>query len=576
MQRANGIQLVQLDTLPEFSTQYQVTKLSREYFLVISLVSLALVAISGIEGIQKNIFAQTFFSYTAPLLFFTFIMSGVYYLFYDRLNYSKHMNGIIAIAGIGGILSTLFALTINSRAVLLILVSYASLSLQNLNIYTLYMLMYAVAPPFIEEFAKLLPIFILSRTTYTDPEDGERRMLSSLHEYIFTGIFVGAIFTTLETYFYAIRGYNLVTDTVNDNFIYIFTQVLLRFTIPVHIITTTLMAFGLSLIAFNKVKRSISYSDYGLMLLFYFAAVGIHAMWNGFLVHSAFYKPFGGFFTIFDQDLPRVIVIFHGILALLLIFYIFHIRNALMEHCTYCHEWHKKPYELEDHISPVKMSSDILTKVKTKLLRKNNVTKCVNCGAPRDDSAYCKVCGSFDVLTCGNCNSVVSLYATECWNCKFTLNNQHLNLLHTDPTFGDVIAVGTSRVLASFYVPISLSGLLYLVLKAANIVYVVQSVFLLLMGSSILVVYKWSFSQKKAGISIALSRIVAGIFFLDLLLLATMLISAVFALLLTIAYSINTLLLFLFAVIVSLVLLLLVLKFIIDSKPLIHGGNSNE
>ncbi|MHA2100404.1 MAG: PrsW family glutamic-type intramembrane protease, partial [Candidatus Kariarchaeaceae archaeon] len=223
--------------------------------------------------------ARTIFFLIGPLLSFTFYLSLLMFLFYKE-TYRRTFKIIFEYALIGGIVSILFALTLNTRAILLEFV----LAIQYDQEFGIFVFS-AIIAPVIEEIAKAVPVYYLSKGLLTrENSDKEYRLLQNLRTPVLVGSITGAIFNVLETYWYVWNlGYLFDLDS-EDRWETVSSQVMIRSLNPLHLFTSAIIGVGVGMTVWSTNRKILLNQDYTTGIQAFLLAVFIHGLWNGSLV----------------------------------------------------------------------------------------------------------------------------------------------------------------------------------------------------------------------------------------------------------------------------------------------------
>ncbi|MFV2014941.1 MAG: PrsW family glutamic-type intramembrane protease, partial [Candidatus Heimdallarchaeota archaeon] len=395
--------------------------------------------------------ARTILFLIGPLLSFTFYMSLLMFLFYKE-TYRRTFKIIFEYAIIGGIVSILFALTLNVRAIILALVLAAEFEAKfSIFVFT------AIIVPVIEETAKAVPVYYLSKGLLTrENSDKEYRLLQNMRTPVLVGSITGAIFNVLETYWYVWQlGYLFDLDNENSWQI-VSSQIMIRSLNPLHLFTSAITGVGVGLTIWNSNRKILLNQDYKTGIQAFLLAVVIHGLWNGSLIladeDTNTLRLFGIELPIFNVFL--LIVTLVGIISLW--GYMSNFESVL---CEYCEEWHKPPYTKEDHYNIPKISVPLTYKILN--LIKPRKYKCASC-ASIVVGVSCSSCNSMKVFNCGNCYATIPAHASECWKCQKSVDVPFGNILAYPDNSASLLSKPLVYILAGFYIPSALTTLIIL------------------------------------------------------------------------------------------------------------------
>ncbi|OLS20889.1 MAG: hypothetical protein HeimC2_35430 [Candidatus Heimdallarchaeota archaeon LC_2] len=498
----------------------------KKILLILSILSASVLILLYYIGSDKEfnsfeegsvIKARTIFFLIGPLLSFIFYMSLLMFLFY-RETYRRTFKIIFEYALIGGIVSILFALTLNSRAILLEIVLAINYDLEfGIFVFS------AIIAPTIEEIAKAVPVYYLSKGLLTrENSDREFRLLQSLKTSVLVGSITGAIFNVLETYWY-VWNLGYLFDLDNEEIWEIVSaQVMIRSLNPLHLFTSAIIGVGVGLAVWNSNRKILLNQDYRNGIMAFLLAVFIHGLWNGSLVladeDTDTMKLFGIELPLFNVGL--LIVTFVGIFLLWGF-----ISTFESELCTYCEEWHKPPYNEEDHYNIPKISIPISTKILSAF--KSQKYQCLSCKSTVIGGS-CSSCNSMKVFNCGNCKATIPAHSSKCWKCQKSVEVPYGNILTFPDNSVSVLSKPMVYILAGFYVPGALAILIVISnsfsLADENISveidrYMIIFLFLLFLGLTLIQISRWLNDDYRYAMGYSLSRTIFAMLIIQLAIL---------------------------------------------------------
>lgn len=463
---------------------------------------------------DSMLLARTIFFMIAPLLSFTFYMSLLMFLFFKE-SYRRTFKIIFEYAIIGGIVAILFALTLNVRAVLLALVLSISFDAE----FGLFVFI-AIIAPVIEEIAKAVPVYYLSKGLLTrENSDKEYRILQNLRTPVLVGSITGAIFNVLETYWYVWNlGYLFDLDN-EDNWELISSQVMLRSLNPLHLFTSAIIGVGVGLTVWHSNRKILLNQDYTLGIQAFLLAVFIHGLWNGSLVLA-------------DDDTETIklfgieIPIFNGFLLIITLVGIFllwgYISNFESELCSYCEEWHKPPYTKEDHYNIPKITLSKTNKFLNSI--RPQKYKCISCKSIIVGSS-CTSCNATKVFNCGNCHATIPAHTSKCWKCQKSVAVPFGNILNYPDNSASLLSKPIVYILAGFYIPAALTTLIILSNLFSTVDEDLSSLvdqvmiiflFLLFLGLTLIQISRWLNDDYKLALGYSLSRTIFAMLIIQL------------------------------------------------------------
>jgi RsiW-degrading membrane proteinase PrsW (M82 family) len=456
--------------------------------------------------LQENINVSRFiFVLIGPILSFGIYLSIATMIFYEELK-RVEIRIILQYSIVASLVAILFAITLNSRAILIALLVAVSFD-ERIGIF----FFAAIIPPIVEETAKALPIYYLARSYATQPgEIKERKLIQSMSIPVYIGTITGAMFNMLETYWYTWNLGYIFQIKDQGNWHAISFQIILRSLNPLHVLNACLSGYGIGIMLWYVTSKTIRSSDFKYAFPYFFAGMLLHGLWNG----SAVLSPESSYIGFFGDQIPlfNFGLIFVSVLGLALLWV--HTVQFSSEKCSICDEWHKPPYTSDVHIKQVSYRSSTIFKLYQILLRRRKRTFCVECNL-----VYVGIqctCSSTHSFICRNCYSPIPVYQDKCWKCKIELSpvyNQVLDFSEDNVTRGSKAFI---IILVGFYLPTAVS---YLILLTNDInagdqesadFEAIRFFFLLILGFALLVIMKWSVGDGNQAMGISLSRMVTG------------------------------------------------------------------
>lgn len=421
----------------------------RIFAVISSLISLIIFASGALDPPIPLRFIVVGFG---PIFAFFAITSLFYLRSHESLSKDPLIVQIISFALVFGIAAALISLTLNTSTSLIINSLLISLGF-NVDLQTLFLLFFAIIVPIIEEAAKAVPIFILSRSLRKEWGEQEKRVFSSSGIILFVAVLVGATFTLLETYLYIFNSISFEILEDDGLFNGAFLQLFVRFTFPLHIGTSVLMGLGLMLVLGKSRHRTPLLIEYAPFFFAFFVAVFAHGLWNGSLVASSF-NPLP-LINFLGEPFPLVTFILGLIVTSFIIIAFLFFPNIQLIPCKVCGNSHFPPFTHEAHYDvpfpsigilsyEVKFAKPSLRGVINELKRgtythqksigqkikdlinageyeaalNEVLPECIQCGARVGKNGVCSYCRSTPMFLCENCNYPIPVYAQECWKCS--------------------------------------------------------------------------------------------------------------------------------------------------------------
>lgn len=485
----------------------------RKEFLAILAISSLLIFVSlyifgdstvdGHNIDNQTLQARMIFFLIGPFLSFLFYITLLLFLFF-RETYRRTFKIIFEYAMIGGLVSILFALTLNTRAILLAI----ALAVQFDEEFGLFAFA-AIIGPMIEEIGKGIPVYYLSKALITrENSEKEFRLLQNIRTPVMIGSLTGAIFNLLETYWYIWNLGYLFELEDKDNWQTVSSQIVLRSLNPLHLFTSAILGLGIGLAIWNTNRKVLLNENYSAGLLGFLIAVLFHGLWNGSLVRA---DENTETLELFGIELPffNVFLIVVSLVGLILLWS--YISNFESETCQYCDEWHKPPYDPEGHFHLPKISVSLNTKIVGAF--RPQVYKCNFCKKVVTDKS-CTSCNSKKLFTCGNCNATIPAHASTCWMCQKRVEMPFSTILDYPDNSSSTLSKPLVYILAGFYVPSSLAILVILsnsfstaeedssYIDSLMIIFF----FLLILGLTLIQIIRWLNNEYKYAMGYSLSR----------------------------------------------------------------------
>ncbi len=452
-----------------------------------------------------------------PLITFLIYYAIILIFFYEESEKSG-FNHVFEYTIAGGILSLLLAITLNSRAFLVFVVSFSTLNLDpRLIMFTIY----AVIGPFIEEVAKALPIFFMARGLATiKGTDKTTRILSSGKLPVFVGLTTGALFNLLETYWYIFNvGYIFDLGERSQGWDIVALQILIRALNPIHLLAAGISGYGISLVLWKERSNNLNFDELKYAFSSLGLAIFIHGLWNGYLTYAEFEEV--AVIIVLGSEIPVFNVIFMFVSLIVLGLLIFRVSRFTDETCTYCLNWHSPPYDKEFHNSQFYPKISLWNRFLGAVWNKKTIYTCLSCKSPVVDNK-CTGCNAAMVYACSNCNAPIPVYSKSCWKCNQDLVPVFDSVLNYRKDWVEDISTGFLLIFTAFYVPMTFAMVIYLSknsssiqVDANGIVIVYLSIFSILY----LLAIKWIKTENRRAMGTSLSRTIFAMVILQLSLL---------------------------------------------------------
>jgi len=529
-------------------------KTKMQAILIVLVFLFVLIAYFGYSGIFTF---RLMFIFIGPMISAIFFITFILYFTYDDIKTDNSFKEILSFSIVGGVVSIITALTLNTRSFLTtIIVLQSVFSIKNEGIIALISI--GLIGPIIEEFSKTIHIYILSTGVYTSWGKKETRILNNKGTILMISMLAGVIFTLLETYWYIFNlGY--IYDVSNTNIWNLLAgQVIIRSIFPIHIATTAMMGYGLLLTLYNKPSINVTYKDYSLYTMGIILAITLHGLWNGLLILSEMFE--FKTITISSYQIP-IVNLFIGLIALGVVIIVpYYIKKLSPSVCEHCSLWHIPLSNIEDHnLRRAYTTSTFQLQAVSKYLK-----KCHNCKSEVSKD-ICERCKAVLVHTCGNCKNYLPIYIDVCWNCNFAVNPPYNKFLEYRSGMLSNLAIGITRILTTLYIPISLSLLIMAVMGNTEDEILIRFFLLILLSSCYLITSIWLSNEKTRSMGISLSRIFLAIilfqFGLLLSIFGALFVNDIRFILVSLAYWIEAIVLFYIG-----------MKSLVGYRPVIHGG----
>lgn len=578
-----------------------IAKLPRSIFAVFSAMSIFVFIVFFMLAYNStNQALFTAFVFIAPSIPFVSLLSLMIYRYYHELLDEKAYIAAEFVF-VGGIVSVLFSLILNSDFYLLILALALIFQITQADIQFLLFLMFAVLAPIVEETAKMLPIFILSRSIVKEWGQRETRVFKGQGLVVFCGILIGLIFTFLETYLYVFRFDPLNTNN-SQSMVYL--QVLIRWLFPIHVTTTTLMALGIYLSLSGSNKTVLPLKDYQTFFATYIVAILIHGAWNGSLVLGTQNTPD---VKIFGESIYLTTLAVGIISNIILLLVVLKFVNIQVPQCNFCMNYHEEPHTAETHLQyrlapkhKIEINPDVskfsfrylkhrfqqrnIYRQRQELLqdavkRKDYplaeqyiMSECQLCFSFLDTDGICRACNSVPLNVCTNCNFPVPVYSTECWKCSQTIIPPFESTLSYPNKLSNSIAIGIAKFTGvSFIGAVILVALLIFMNEWEGLVNFGIVFLFMLMALAVGIALYWNSSLRTKGYGLGILRILAGIVLFDLGIFGVT--WAILGMFLTVLFSIDILAVVLAAIYTITVFIGFVYigtRMVLDTKIVVH------
>lgn len=497
-------------------------RLSTNRLLFISILSAILFWVIFTIGHYGNQSDSTFvnslviisrisFAIIGPFLSTIFFLGIVFSIFTDEL---KQLNFklIIKYTVVSGLVSIIFAISLNSRAFIAFLLSSQFLEI---DIDSISLVIFGIIGPIIEETAKILPVFYLSRGVIANRgKKIESRLLSNGKLPILLGLVTGLIFNLLETYWYTFNvSYIFILDDVEiwNN---LASQVILRGTNVLHLLTTAIAAYGISTSLWNTTSKSMKFKDFKVGGLFFISAVFLHGLWNGSLIMA---DENTAAVRLISIDIPIFNLVMMVFMLFGLIFLLQQSNKLTDEKCVECDEWHSP--DIKDHKKIFYPKISFWNRIKENMGPKYNNYHCKSCKSIIDPGGkICNSCNARNMYSCPNCSAPLPVYESECWRCNKAINPVFDNIMQFRTNNGELIIEGIMYILTATYIGVILTVLIVLIYSPntlENDFTGVQIIFLGMIGSSFIIILKWLRIPSKKALGMSVARTIVGMMIIE-------------------------------------------------------------
>ncbi|MFX0208394.1 MAG: PrsW family glutamic-type intramembrane protease, partial [Candidatus Hodarchaeota archaeon] len=357
------------------------------------------------------------------------------------------------------VLVVLGALLLNQRLLFVILDAISGLFVLEITPTSQFVvneLIVGIILPANEEIMKILPIIVIARASivFFNPEKSDpssefetHYSIMTLRQFGFYGIVSGTIFTFLELFLYQWR---LVDSTeATEEIIF---QILFRTLIPVHILTTFLIALGVGLIQIRLAERKSFRTSILMSTGYFIVGWGFHSLWNTINIY------YGVFRQDAESELYAVLAIFGVFIFIMLFAGILKIFKDQPRICTHCSlevkEYHlHENYSIETSTSH-KINLPLFSHISISKLKKS--ISCPFCTNPLI-LGTCSTCGASTFVTCPHCNGFISETTSICPHCKKKINpviELQIKAFSWPETF--ILGISSLASLAFLIAPISI------------------------------------------------------------------------------------------------------------------------
>ncbi len=496
------------------------------------------------------LFAKFLFIALFPIFAFFLVNLGAIAIATEELKDDQLITRVYLFLFVSGILSTLFALTLNTTTSSIVLVFSLFLNKSEENLKVILLIFFAVVAPLVEEMAKGVPLFILARSMRKEWGENERRLFKTSKLILISAILVGSIFTFLETYLYVFNSVDLSSQSLQEGFGDAFAQIMIRWTFPLHIATTILMGWGVyntNMSSRNKVPMPKEFLPMGLT---FFGAVALHGAWNGSLVMARFTDTLT--LPVYGLDFP-ITTFGVGIVVIAIIAgsgYIFWRMEDRV--CPVCQNVHSEPFDLDSHydiefavpgrfnfqIQPKKsMAKEFLAEIRRNMKRKKRpeiqarrqyvlekkydkaleiiAPQCIICNASLPPSGICNSCRATPLFACTNCNFPVPVYSQYCWKCKKEITPPYSTVLSALPSFLDMLSMGIMILFVVNFIVITIYMSFALLSLGFTTALITRLFLYIMIAVSMVIVVQWYLSRDKRGLAVAYNRILFALVTVD-------------------------------------------------------------
>lgn len=446
--------------------------------------------------------ARVAFAILGPTLTFLFYISLPLWAFSLEFRTQSFRLGFIFVI-LGGVIGVMFALSVNTRAILLpiILLEFG------IDPELAGFIFSAVLVPFIEEFAKFFPVYIVGRLTILNEYGKEHRLVNNPLQLLYFGLITGAVFNILETYLYTWNvGYVFQTD---DPLIWFATafQIVLRSLNPLHLLASMLSTLGLLYVLYNSPESSVGSRQNFVGWIGYLAAVILHGLWNGAAVLT---DRLPGL-IIYDVQISWINIL----LLISSLIVVFGIILVMMYYspsfCDNCGLWHDN--QLHNNKSNAYLKISLLGQIL------KGEYRCTTCSKIHYQST-CPQCNSTELYRCEGCYHAVPVYERTCWNCKRELKPIYDDILKVSTPYMNEFSRGVMLVILGSYIPVTLYLIFIIPEFYSNRVYsdfvLIQVLLFTIFSSVLLSIYLLASRKRNQALGVLLSRFVISIVLIQL------------------------------------------------------------
>ena len=508
---ARGLFRSGLEQTPEFfQTKQSAFPIKRSVLGILILLTAVIFGFSAYFADKGNLNLRILFFAIGPILGFIFYTSLILFFYYDHIKDDEAIVDILAFGFVGGLISIIFAISINSSAALALITTFDlffDLSDDDI-IQTVLIIMFGVIGAFTEEIAKSFPIFFASRGLYTYWGKRERRFLSSMQSIFVMGFIIGGLFSFLEAYWYIFNLSYLFFLDDPEIWNVAFGQIMIRTLSPLHIATTGIMAYGIGISLYNKSGRDLGFRDYFPYYISILIATALHGLWNGTLVYASFNDI--SMIEIFHTEIPTLLILYMVICVTLILYFVYFLWDKTFLTCEYCKERHAPPFTMLAHIGNQQLQ------LRVGRVIKSGGMVCKTCKKPTVENGVCSNCHSSIVYICGYCKSVIPINSVQCWNCKYELTPPYEEFFSYRESSTSIVAVGFFQLFASIFIISPILYLVYGINRGVDDFILVRLFFVLLLGLAFLISANWMGSSMKKSLGIGVARIFLAILLIQL------------------------------------------------------------
>lgn len=395
------------------------SKLNSLVLRFISLITLTclitLLVLSWISQWDSTIWTLT--QYLGPLLFL-----GIWIPFSVSFLEIQTLKRTFPSILFGSVLVVLGALLLNQRLLFVIIDAISALFILEISTtsdFVVSELILGIFLPANEEIMKVIPIIVVAHApivifnldeSVNSREFEKRCSIATLKQFGFYGIVSGTVFTFLELFLYQ---WQLISFPGASE--EIFFQLLFRTLVPLHTLTTFLIALG---VGFLKIRLAESQSVKQAIISssgFFILGWGLHSLWNTINVFYQVYRPNT------ESELYMVLVVFGLFIFILLFFGIIKISTQQPIICNYCglEERGKHNHENRSNKTVSFQKIPFLVRLFTHISI-NNLKRSISCPFCTNPLILgtCSTCGAGTFITCPRCNGFISETTSLCPHCN--------------------------------------------------------------------------------------------------------------------------------------------------------------